>query len=81
MPVFFRNLLKKTHRENGTTRKDIMLQWIAGHQDVEGNEVADRAAKRAALDTRATSPRLLLPKCLHGSLLAGIPTEKQRRRF
>ena len=54
--------------------KDIM------HQDVEGNEVADRAAKRAALDTRATSPRLLLPKCLHRSPPAGISTEKQRYR-
>ena len=58
----------------------MMLQWITGHQDVEGNKVADRVARRVALDTRANIPRWLLPKCLHGSLPTGISTEKQRYR-
>ena len=76
----FRSLLRKTHRENGTTRKDITLQWIAGHHDVEGNEVADQAAKRAALNPRATSPRRLLPEPLHERLPVGISAAKQRYR-
>ena len=37
----FRNLLRKVTRENGITRQDITLQWIAGHKDVEGNEATD----------------------------------------
>ena len=78
--LFFRSLLRKMHHENGTTRKDITLQWIASHQNVEGNEAADQVAKRVALDARNTSPKRLLPKCLHGRLPIGISAAKQRHR-
>ena len=74
----FRSLLRKVIRENKITRQDIMLQWIAGHKEVEGNEAADQAAKVAAKDAKATSPKDLLPPCLRKSLPIGISAARQK---
>ena len=47
----------------------VLLLWVPGHADVEGNEVADRLAKDAALSTHpGLTPAPPLP--LHPPLLA-----------
>ncbi len=47
----------------------VLLLWVPGHADVEGNEVADRLAKGAALSTHpGLTPSPPLP--LHPPLLA-----------
>ena len=56
--LYFRNILRKVLSGNNPTCKDIMVQWIAGHRDIEGNEAVDTEAKWAALDENATSPLL-----------------------
>ncbi|KAG2067466.1 hypothetical protein BDR04DRAFT_1027444, partial [Suillus decipiens] len=36
---------------------DLTIRWIPGHKGVEGNKIADEAAKKAAEGTRKLSPR------------------------
>ena len=78
--LYFRNILRKVLSGNNTTRKDITVQWITGHRDVEGNKAADAEAKWAALDKNATSPSPDLPKCLHTKLPIGTSAVKQKYR-
>ena len=44
----FRNLIRHLQNKKDINKKDITVRWIAGHEDVEGNEVADREVKLAA---------------------------------
>jgi len=37
-------------RQNLTRGNKLRLQWVPGHAEIEGNEVADRMAKAAAAD-------------------------------
>lgn len=46
-----------------------MLRWIPGHKGVEGNELADTAAKEAAKGERYTSPKERLPSYLQNEKL------------
>ena len=76
--LYFRNILRKVLSGNNATHKDITVQLIAGHRDVEGNEAADAEAKQAALDKNATSPLPNLPKCLRTKLPIGVSAVKQK---
>ena len=78
--LYFRNILRKVLSTNNATRKDIMVQWIAGHRDVEGNKATDAEAKRAALDKNTTSLLPDLPKCLCTKLPIGTSAVKQKHR-
>ena len=78
--LHFRNTMHSVLTENKATREDLMVQWIAGHRDMEGNEVADVEAKCTALDKDTTSPLIDLPKCLHKKLPIGALAVKQKHK-
>ena len=60
----FRKLVQHLQEKKDLDDKAINLNWIAGHADIEGNELADREAKLAALRKETASPRRELPKTL-----------------
>jgi len=73
----FRNLMHHLHKKKDSSREVIMVRWIAGHKDVEGNEVADREAKLAMKGEAELSPRENLPTALRNPLPHSIPALKQ----
>ena len=54
---------------------DLQLHWIPAHSDFEPNERADEKAKHAVQGL--SSDAKLLPKILHRSLSASVPTLRQ----
>ena len=57
---------------------DLTVRWIPGHKDVEGNELADKEAKKAAEGRSNSSTRRLLPSYLRtGTLPHSIAALKQ----
>jgi len=73
----FRNLVRHLHERKDLDHMSINLNWIAGHADIEGNELADREAKLAALRSNMASPRRELPKLLRKRLPLSISAMKQ----
>jgi len=73
----FRNLVRHLHERKDLDHTSINLNWIAGHADIKGNELADREAKLAALRSDMASPRRELPKSLRKCLPLSISAMKQ----
>jgi len=73
----FRNLIRHLHEKKDSSREDVTVRWIAGHKDVEGNEVVDREAKLAARGAANSSPKHKLPIALWNQLPCSIPALKQ----
>lgn len=69
--------MRHLHEKKDSNREDVTVRWIAGHKDVEGNEVADREAKLAAKGENKSSPRNKLPIALREQLPRSIPALKQ----
>ena len=64
----FRNLVRHLMDRKDLNNNSISLNWIAGHTEIEGNELADREAKLAATKKDMTSPCRDLPKNLKTSM-------------
>jgi len=75
--LHFRNLMHQLYEEKDSSREDVTVRWIAGHKEVEGNEVADREAKLAAKGEAKSSPKHKLPSTLWKRLPHSIPALKQ----
>jgi len=73
----FRNLMRQLHEEKDSSREDVTVRWIAGHKEVEGNEVADREAKLVVKGEAKSSPKHKLPNALWKRLPCSIPALKQ----
>ncbi|KAG2153439.1 uncharacterized protein EDB93DRAFT_1082282, partial [Suillus bovinus] len=59
----------------------VTVRWISGHDGVEGNELADEEAKRAAVSNTESSPTDTLPPYLHkGVLPCSISALKQAQK-
>ncbi|KIJ52972.1 hypothetical protein M422DRAFT_81035, partial [Sphaerobolus stellatus SS14] len=56
----------------------LHLEWVPGHEDVEGNELADDEAKKAA--GGITSATQELPHILHQTLPISIAALKSERK-
>ena len=52
----FRKLVRHLQEKKDLDNTSISLNWIAGHADIKGNELADREAKLAALRRDKASP-------------------------
>jgi len=73
----FRNSIRRLQDKKDLDKKDVTVRWIAGHKDVEGNEVADREAKLAAKGALYSSPKKKLPMSLRKPLPRSISALKQ----
>lgn len=60
-------LANQIQNHNKTTNYTLMIRWTARHEDIEGNEIIDREAKRAA--EGLASIKELLPAYLRKPLL------------
>ena len=76
----FRNLVRHLQERKDLDNMSISLNWIAGHADIEGNELADREAKLAATRRDLASPHCELPKTLQKSLLCSMSAVKQAHK-
>lgn len=54
-------LLRAVHRKYCCSKEEVIIQWVAGHQDVQDNTLADEEAKRATLHPDSTSSPSCLP--------------------
>ena len=63
MSIEAQHLLYELKCTRAGTDFKIEFCWVAGHEGIEGNELADKATKKAA-DGRS-SPAKSLPKFLH----------------
>ena len=73
----FRNLVRRLLNRKNLDNTLVSLNWIAGHAEIEGNELADREAKSAATKRDMASPRQDLPKTLQGRLPHSTSAIKQ----
>jgi ribonuclease HI len=65
-------------KANGTSNYSLMLRWTAGHVEIEGNELADVEAKKAAEGT--TSEAAALPRFLRKPLKHSKSAAKQSHK-
>ena len=77
MLIRFRKLIRHVLAQNNTSSSEISLNWIAGHADILGNELADKEAGRAADSADNSSPRHALPSSLHKDLPSSLSAIKQ----
>jgi len=75
--IHFRKLMKCLQNKKNVAHEALLLNWIAGHTDILGNELADREAKLTASSPTNATPRHLLPKILRKPLPASISAAKQ----
>ena len=75
--IRFRKLIRHVLAQNNTSSSEISLNWIAGHADILGNELADKEAGRAADSANYSSPRHALPSSLHKDLPSSLSAIKQ----
>ena len=73
----FRKLMKRLQNKKKVNSEALSLNWIAGHADILGNELADREARLAAISQTSATPRHLLPKILCKPLPLSISAAKQ----
>ena len=75
--LHFRNLMHQVLDNKDIDRNAVTIRWIAGHMEVEGNEVADREAKLAAKGEDKSSPIKKLPLLLQKPLPFSVSALKQ----
>ena len=75
--LHFRNLIRHLQNKKNIDKKDITVRWIAGHEDVKGNEVADREAKLVVKGKAESSPMNTIPMSLRDLLPHSISALKQ----
>jgi len=73
----FRNLIRHLLNRENLDNTLVSLNWIAGHAEIEGNELADREEKLAATRRDMASPHWDLPKTLWGWLPCSTSAIKQ----
>lgn len=74
----FRRMMTELKRANQRRRYSITIQWSAGHNTVEGDELADKDAKEAVESTQNNSAVNELPQYLaSGHLPSSLSAIKQ----
>ncbi|KIN94669.1 hypothetical protein M404DRAFT_83027, partial [Pisolithus tinctorius Marx 270] len=72
-----RSMIQNALNKERLTRRSVTVRWIAGHMEIEGNELADREAKIAAKGTHSNSPTGNLPPTLKEQLPLSVSALKQ----
>ena len=73
----FRNLVCHQQNKKDIDKKDVMVRWIVGHEDVKGNEVADIEVKLAVKGEAELSPMNTIPLSLRDPLPHSVSALKQ----
>ena len=75
--IRFRKLIRHVLERKDISDSEISLNWIAGHADILGNDLADKEARSAATGESRTSPGRTLPPALRNGLPSSLSTTKQ----
>lgn len=57
-------LIRAVKKKHSCTTEDVIVQWVAGHKDIQGNMLVDEEAKQAATNLHSTSSIMCLPPYL-----------------
>ena len=80
LSIKFREIMQEVFEQCNLSKCDITIHWIVGHRNIQGNEEADREAKRAATDKNSLTPIDQLPMALHMKLPISTSALKQEHR-
>ena len=80
LSIKFREIIQEVCERRNLPKNDISLHWIIGHRNIQGNKVADKEAKRAALDKNSSSHIDQLPAFLKDKLPISMSALKQKHR-
>ena len=75
--IRFRKLIRHVLERKDISDSEMSLNWIAGHADILGNNLADKEARSAATGESRTSPGRTLPSALRNGLPSSLSATKQ----
>ena len=75
--IRFRKLMRQVLGRNNANKEELSLNWIAGHADILGNDLADKEARLAAVTSDNVSPSRELPPSLRKPLPKSLSVTKQ----
>ena len=79
-PRSYRNSILRIHKQLIEAPNSIRLHWVPGHSQIEGNEVADKEAKKAAISEMTPSEHIT-DTCEVKSIILAKVTQYWKKRW